>query len=155
MKKEKRLTILIGLIMFVTGIAAVVLGIFLIKDKIEKDRTFISTTGIVVSYDAEGGYDDDLYDNYFYKNVEYAPIVEYVVDGEVYHTVHNVYSSTPEYFIGQKVSLKYNPNDPEDVIFKYNNAYWIILLFGVVFTGCGITATFSGIFKKNKTKIYT
>ena len=155
MKKEKGLTVLIGLILTISGIAALVLGGFLLAEKIEKEKTFVSTTGIVVSYDTEGGYDDDLYDGYFYENIEYAPIVEYVVGGKVYQTVHNVYSSNPEYYIGQRVSLKYNPNDPEDVIFKYNNGYWIIFLVGVVFAGCGIVATFSGIFKKNKNKIYT
>ena len=154
MKKERRMMILLGLLMSISGIALSILSVFLIIDRIDKEHTYIDTTGIVVGYDAQGGYDDDLHDNLFYEDMEYAPIVKYVVGGKAYETKHNVYSSNPEYLIGQKVALKYNPKNPEEVIFKFNNSFWILSLLGVVLTVCGIILTTKGISKKKKDNIY-
>ena len=118
MKNERTVRITIGLILSLVGIGLLVIGTLLIVDRIEKEKTFIDTTGIVIGFNSHGGYDENLYDNYFYEDVEYAPIVKYVVGGEYYETNHNVYSYPPKYRIGQRVSLKYNPNNPRDVVFK-------------------------------------
>ena len=151
MKETKKSTmIIVGLVMSVIGIALLIWGGFSLSSFLKKKNTYIETVGIVVDYEISGGYDSDPYDEYYDEDIMYAPIVEYVVDGKVYETVHHVSSGRPEYFIGQKVTLKYNPNNPEDVIFKFNNSFWIPFFVGLVFVGCGLSMTFVGIFKKKQ-----
>lgn len=149
MKTKKSTQIFVGLILSIVGISVLGLGVILISQHIEKQKTYIKTVGIVIGFEAKGGYDEDLYDNYFYDDVDYAPIVEYIVDGRIYETTHTVSSNPPQYYVGQKVSLRYNPKDPEDVIFEFNNGFWIIFIVGTVFTCCGLPITFAAL-KKNK-----
>lgn len=150
MKTKRSTMIVVGLILSLIGIGVICLGVYFVSDFIEKKNTYISVAGVVVDYEITGGYDTDPYDDYYDKNIMYAPVVEYEVDGKIYTTVHKVSAGRPEYFIGQKVSLKYNPRNPEDVIFKFNNAFWIMFVVGTAFAGCGLPMTFVGIFKYKK-----
>lgn len=152
--QTKKSSVIAGLIVTFLGVVLLAWGVFSVVDHIKKSKTYISVTGVVVAFDVKGGYDEDLYDDYFYDDLEYAPIVEYVVNQQIYEVTHDVYSSSPEYFIGQRISLKYNPQNPEDVIFKFNNGFWIMLVIGALFTGAGVTLIITTLKKKNKSKIY-
>ena len=150
MKTKRSTMIIVGLILSVVGILLLVLGVILIIQHVEKGKKFVKTEGIVIGFETSGGIDSNLNDNYFYDDVEYAPIVEYFVKEKRYEATHTSSSSPPEYYLGDIVALRYNPNNPEEVIFVFKNNFWIISLVGTVFACCGLPMTFIGIFKKNK-----
>lgn len=56
----------------------------------------------------------------------YKPVIEYEVDGATYTYESINSSSPPAYRVGQEVSLRYNPDDPEDA--RINNLFELWLM---------------------------
>lgn len=123
--------ILCGLILAFAGIALLYFSFSSIKTYNEKNATFVETISRVVDYK----YDDEGLQ---------AIVVEYVVDGQTYQKVSNSYSNMPK-SIGTEVSIKYNPNNPQDAIWTSDSTNIILPIIGVVFTLAGIIVVISSI----------
>ncbi len=136
MKQSQK--ILVGLIFTIIGIAILCFASASIKTYNEKNATFTETTSKVVDYK----YDDDGLQ---------AIIVEYVVNGRTYQKVSNSYSNMPK-SIGTKVSIKYNPNDPQDAIWTSDSANIILPIVGIVVTLIGVAILIYGIISGKKKK---
>ena len=131
--------ILFGLIFTIIGIAILCFASSSINTYNEKNATFTETTSKVVDYK----YDDDGLQ---------AIIVEYVVNGRTYQKVSNSYSNMPK-SIGTEVSIKYNPNDPQDIIWTSDSTNIILPIVGITFTLIGIAILIYGIISGKKKKI--
>lgn len=118
---------------FIAGFALLCFAVSSIKTYNEKNKTFVETTSKVVDY------------NYNDEGLQ-AIVVEYVVDGKIYRRVSNSYSNMPK-SIGTVVSVKYNPNNPQDAIWTSDSTNIILPIFGVVFTLAGVIVVISSIKK--------
>ena len=143
--KTKRSTLIwVGLLTFIIGSALLVFFGINLMSYLEKEETYVPTTGVVVGFDSKYVFRTDS------GYVAFAPIVEYVVDGKTYSAVHKIYSNLPSYYIGETIELIYNPNDPEDVLFNFWSSHWIELVIGIGFAGLGLIVTFGGLFRYKK-----
>lgn len=88
-------------ISLVIGIIFVVSGFFLVKSE-KIDHSWIRTTGTIIdaASNTAGG-----------SGVKYAPVVQYVVDGQSYSVSSNISSSTYP-VIGKEKEVAYNPDQP-------------------------------------------
>ena len=116
--------VLFGLIFAIVGIALLCFAVSSIKSYNKKNETFVETTSKVVDY----RYDDDGLQ---------AIVVEYVVDGRTYQKVSNSYTNMPK-SIGTEVSVKYNPDNPQDAIWTSDSSNIILPIVGFIFTLVGI-----------------
>ena len=68
------------------------------------------------------------------------PIIEYYTSDQQKHTYyHSEGTNPPKYRKGEKVTVYYNPLNPEDVSLGYSFIPMIILsIFGLIFTAIGI-----------------
>lgn len=129
--------VLFGLIFVIVGIALLCFAVSSIKTYNEKNETFVETTSKIVDYK----YNDEGLQ---------AIVVEYVVNGQTYQKVSNSYSNMPK-SIGTEVSVKYNPNNPQDAIWTSDSTNIVLPIFGAVFTLVGVIVVISSI-KKGKTQ---
>ena len=131
--------VFMGLIFAIIGIALLCFSVLLIKTYNEKNETFIETTSKVVDYK----YNDEGLQ---------AIIVEYVVDGQTYYKISNSYSNMPK-SIGTKVLIKYNPYNPQDIIWTMDSINIILPIVGVAFTLAGVIVVIFSIKNRKKQKL--
>ena len=131
--------VLFGLIFAIVGIALLCFAVSSIKTYNEKNETFVETTSRVVDYK----YNDERLQ---------AIVVEYVVDGQTYQKVSNSYSNMPK-SIGTEVSIRYNPNNPQDAIWTSDSTNIVLPIIGVVFILAGIIVVISSIKNGKKQKM--
>ena len=110
-----------------------------IKTYNEKNETFVETTSRVVDYK----YNDERLQ---------AIVVEYVVDGQTYQKVSNSYSNMPK-SIGTEVSIRYNPNNPQDAIWTSDSTNIVLPIIGVVFILAGVIVVIYSIKNGKKQKM--
>lgn len=125
---------LFGLIFVLIGIVGIAFSVKSINTYNEKKESFIETTANVVSY----RYDDDGLA---------AIIVEYYVNEIPYQSISNSYSNMPK-SIGSVVSIRYNPSNPNDMIWENDSTNIVIPIVCSVFTLVGLVIIGTGIKKK-------
>lgn len=131
-------TTMISLIFIIVGIITLLFSIKSIKNYIEKSQAFVETISEVVNYDYES---DDTK----------AIIVEYMVKGKTYQNKSTTYTNVPP-MIGTKIPIKYNPKNPQDIIWKLDTTNIITPIIGILFTITGIIGLTNKSKKKKKTK---
>ena len=145
---KKGLLILLISIIF-TGAGFLILHVT--KQNQEKTKDYVTTYGIVVDYREDWVSNDTAsrYDDY-----EYAPIVEYEVNGRIYTIYSDDYSITPPY-IGSPLEVSYDPENPNNAVLERtkNNVSSYIggILFIIVVPLVGIVGIVAGV-KENKKK---
>ena len=127
--------VLIGVLFTFIGGFLLVFSVNQIKDYKEKDKTYKPISATVVAYDTNS---DGLQ----------AVIVEYAVGTTIYREKSDVYSNLPKQ-MGTKVDLKYNPNNPEEIIWVGDSTNYILPLTSVIFIVCGFLICI-GSFKKKE-----
>lgn len=127
-------SIIVGVIFVFIGVFMITLSISSMKSYNEKSKTFIETDSKVVDYKYRG-------------NQERTPIVEYEVHGIRYEKEHNTTSTNP-LPLGTHVRLKYNPNDPTDIIWVNDASNILFPIVGGVFTLIGLVVTIGSIKKQ-------
>ena len=116
--------LIMGLIFTTAGIIMIFFSISTIKTYNEKNEKYIETNATVVDY----AYDNDGLQ---------AIIVEYSVNRQKYRKQSNSYSNMPK-SIGTEVSIKYNPNNPQDAIWTNDSTNIILPILASIFTIVGI-----------------
>lgn len=95
--------------------------IYGINDRIsffEKSSNYISLEANVFDYD-------------YAEDNKAAEVIEYTVNKNVYVKTLDVYTNNPR-DIGSKIEIKYNPANPDDIIYNDNYSSYFILLFGFI-----------------------
>ena len=131
--------VIFGLVFTLCGVALLFYSFQTIKDYKEKDAKYIEVSAEVVDYK---------------ENSEglLAIIAEYEVDGQKYTKTGSTFSNSPK-SIGSRVSVKYNPKNPKDSIWKNDSTNLVLPLVSTGFTLVGLLIFITGIlgFKdKNK-----
>lgn len=128
--------LLLGMVFTIIGIVILYFGISSINEHNLKKETYTEVTSKVVEYE----YNSDGLQ---------AIVVEYIVDGQTYKKISDVYTDVP-LIIGTEVSLKYNPKDPKDAIFTTDGSNIIVPIAGAIFTLVGIYCIYCSFKNKNK-----
>jgi len=127
---------LLGKIIFVVcGIAAIIVGIFVYNtgNKLKKVCTQEVTAKVVAMETEEVSTDDEWY-------TEYTPTYEFTYEGETY-TVRGEASRTRDYTKDQEVTIKINPDNPNQILVGSGVPIFvpiIFIAFGVIFILGGI-----------------
>ena len=121
--------LIIGIVVLIIGIGLGIFSYFNIKSYNEKDKTYKEAEAVIVDYNYEIDTDngDELR----------AIIVEYEVDGRKYRKESDSYSTITK-SIGDKVMVKYNPNNPSDAIWKSDSSNIIVPIVSGLFVLVGI-----------------
>ena len=123
-KSSPILGILISVVFVAVGIGMSIFAINTIKKYNEKNKTYIEVTAIGVDYD----YDDD--------NAA-SLIVEYTVNGVKYRKASNLYTK-PAKPLGKEVKIKYNPKNPNDIIWKNDSTNIVLPIAAGIFVLIGV-----------------
>ena len=130
MKVETKpsIQILLCVLVFLLGGGLLVYSIKYTKDYNYKQSTYKDISGIVTNTDTKEE-----------NGTETTDItVEYEVDGKVYHA-YTTLSSYEVYVEGSTINFKYNPDNPEDVIWKHDAKAKILFpIVAIVFMIAGI-----------------
>ena len=121
--------LIIGIVVLIIGIGLGIFSYFNIKSYNEKDKTYKEAEAVIVDYNYEIDTDngDELR----------AIIVEYEVDGRKYRKESDSYSTITK-SIGDKVMVKYNPNNPSEAIWKSDSSNIIVPIVSGLFVLVGI-----------------
>lgn len=116
------------LIPIIVGLGICIYSALVIPGKIEKEKTYVETTAVVVDYEM-CTFDDGTTGNSY--------IAEYQVDRDKYR-IKSSSCATINKSIGSEVKVKYNPKDPSIAVFTNDISNYIIPLIGVIFVICGV-----------------
>ena len=119
-------------IAFIIGVIILVLGFITGQQYNKKSKEYIETEAKVVDYAVSNNEEQ--------KNTK-AIIVEYVVNDKIYRKQSSIYTSNPKP-IGEIIKIKYNPDNPNKMIFPKNEIGFILYLVGGIFAFVGALLTF-------------
>lgn len=128
------------------GIVSAIVGAFLIFNRTDMvkrctEETEANVIGIVEDKDVPSGKPKEEGSYYELEKV-YYPVLEYQAGDNTVIKKYSVGDSKIKYKIGDKVSIFYDPNKPEDYYIKEengNNVVGIVLIvIGVIVSGIGI-----------------
>ena len=135
---QKVLPLIVGIIFIGVGIFMYISNNNLVKKCTEEVEAVV----VDMKEDFSSDDDGDIY--------TYYPIIEYRVDEETIKSTMSKGSSNPEYKLGDKVTILYNPNNTKEFIIKGDKSSGI---FSFVFMGLGVLVTVFGVitlFRKEK-----
>ena len=141
-----------GIVMLVIGLVMGIIAGVMIFNYNKKKQTYIQTIGVVVDYDThledvfeDGNPTHPDGDEYY----TYAPILEFEVDGKKYKAKYKTYMESPPE-LGTEMSLRYNKNDPTDVIFDKDQNRIAFSIIAGVFIAFGFIFLITGKVKSKK-----
>lgn len=142
--------IFMGLFFFLIGGAMTVWGIFNYNDRVDEMNSFEKTIGTVVKMREVPETEN--------SGVTYAPVIDYTDAGGkkfVYESKNS--SDPPAYVVGEKVNLRYDKNDSEDVFIDTFWGKWsgtlTIFVFPLVIFPLGIWMLFSAFRRKKSSSV--
>ena len=128
-------------------IGSITLGICFYKYNASKNYT--KTVGIVYDYEYSEECDDDYYEND--GDDEFctmSEIVEYYVNVKRYTVVSDSKKEHP-LFIGSRMEVKYNPNNPEEsIVVGFGSGNLTLIIIGAIFSLFGMLGIVVSIFKR-------
>lgn len=141
-------SIILGIIFAFLGVIVFGIGVNNNLQENKKSATYKDIVGTVVDMhtEQEDEYNDTL-DRYETKTM-YTPIYEYQINEVKYRYESNM-SSSIKPTIGSTVTIKYNPNNPNDAYIE-GEGDWLFLLVGGIFIVAGIFIAVTGFNQMNK-----
>ena len=118
--------VLLGAVMAAGGV---------ILDKLRLKRCCCEVTAEVTNVDIRIDHRNDI----AHRRNRYAPMVKYDWQGNEYETQVDVYQSAPRYNVGDKVTVKLNPDRPEEIVVPGRTFMVSAFVFGVLLMAAGIT----------------
>lgn len=118
--------VLLGAVMAAGGV---------ILDKLRLKRCCCEVTAEVTNVDIMTDHRNDI----AHRRNRYAPMVKYDWQGNEYETQADVYQSAPRYNVGDKVTVKLNPDRPEEIVVSGRTFMVSAFVFGVLLMAAGIT----------------
>ncbi len=122
-----------GFVFVLIGIGLIIYGYSSVSKKSDKSKTYVEVVASVVDYESRYNSDNERL---------YASIVEYTVNGKKYESTSSTSSSVKEP-LGTKIRLKYNPNNPSEVIWVDDHGNFVLFIVGGVFIVTGVFVAIS------------
>ena len=129
------------ILFIIAGIACIVIGVFSLTTHFSNKKTQTAETiATVIRVDSEVEQDTDGFDTRYYY-----PVIEYEVEGQTYEErlPDSGTTNSTAYQIGDKIDIKYNPDDPSKISKSGSISGLIGGIFFIIF---GIIALLSVIF---------
>ena len=142
------LFIKIGISMLAISLILGIISGVIIAKYYNKKQTYIQNIGVVTGYSTRTeliNQDDHINSEEY---LTYAPIIEFEVDGKSYSVQYTSYVTNPP-ALNTEMSLRYNRDNPTDVIFDKDIERIILPVVSAMFLVSGITLI---IFGKVKSK---
>lgn len=121
MLKSEKMTktyIFLGLAILLIAAGSLIYGINDRLSFIEKSNNYYTIEATVIDYD-------------YKKTGEAAEVIEYTVNKNVYVKTLTKYSNNPK-DITDKIVIKYNPANPDDIIYNDSYVMYIIIFFAFI-----------------------
>lgn len=142
--------IFMGLFFMFVGGGLLLWGIFNYQSRIDELNSFEQINGTVIKMREVESNDN--------SGVTYAPVIEYNVNGKKYVHESGHSSDPPAYKVGEKVAIRYNAKDPDDVfIDTFWGKWWgtiTLAICAIVFFPVGLWMLISA-FRRPKESKYT
>jgi hypothetical protein len=125
----------VGIIFSLVGALLLAIGFFIWSSTRRFMESSLEAEGTVVAFNrsAKGGY---------------APVFEYRASGRQIQVAESLYSSPPQFELGEKVPIRYDPENPESArIDRPFNLYFAPVLLaglGLIFGGAGAVMLLTG-----------
>ena len=132
--KADAIGIILGVILLLMGIAVTVVTVIAYKNYFYGKANFVPIDAVVVDYhqtEHEGSGTEPSY-------YMYTPIVEFEVEGVKYRVHSAVYAKRPSAKIGDIIKIRYNKENPNDVIFEKDSSLVIGTIGSLAFTIGGL-----------------
>lgn len=123
---------IIGIALIIIGMIVCVIGVSIFVMNIQEGKGYISTEGKVISVETKMDKNKD--------GVEvtmYAPTVSFDVDGSPFEYISDEYDEK-EIKIGEKINIKYDPDDPNRVVTKVKKTSPIIFIVAFIMVAIGV-----------------
>ena len=144
-QNPKHIFIILGAVMLLIGIAIGIYGVFNAKSVSLKEETYIPIEAKVVDYEERIERTEDE-DGYVTTEHTYRDIFEYTVDNTTYTKTSSMGRSYHS-DIGSIKQIKYNPNNPSQILENGTSDIVIPFVFAGFLGICGILVLFVGIKK--------
>ncbi len=129
---NRLLTILLPILLVGGGIALIVLGI----QNISKNKTYTETTAVITEMIDQSYYDEGT------RVAQYDIQVQFTVDGKTVTAKLDEYRSG--FQVGKEVKIKYNPDNPTDIVASGSLSSILLLGLGIVAIISGAVAVIRG-----------
>ena len=132
MSKGSKLELICAIALLVIALGLISGGIAYAIVMNNKTKGYVETEATVIGYAEVEEWDRDMGSPF--KETLYAEIVEYVVDGQTYSAQNTEVSKLPKNK-GSKITIAYNPNNPQECVFPHTTVTVPILMLavGVIF----------------------
>lgn len=131
--------IIFGIFFIALAIGLIFFSSHMLETYNEKSKTYIETTSEIVDFEYNS--DDTAF-----------PIIEYTVNGKKYRTRINTSSSTQRMF--DKIQIKYNPNQPKDIILVNDAGNYIFFIASGILIIVGIIVIIKSVIAMRKGEEY-
>ena len=143
----KKILINIGIVILgLVGLAILSYAIFKLNDYSIKNKKYVEVKATIIEYDM-GNSSIDMYVSTLFND---KIVFSYDVNGIEYKTkyelIYNKYSARK----GKTTKIKYNPEDPNEIIWASDHSYIFLLILGLAFTLTALIRIISDI-KERKT----
>ena len=137
--KNAKFDIIIGCIVLLVSFAVIGWGTYNFIENEKAYDNFVKTQATIIDYEVREMWDD------MEKKYYYTPIIEFEAQGEIYQ-LKDAETNDPK-DIGEKITIYYNPENPEDFVTPENNKQNAILLFvfGIIAMIVGLGFAIDGI----------
>lgn len=147
-KTTDRIGLILGIIFLIVGLVLSTLTVINYKNYFTRKQNYIPIDAVVVGFDKTEHIGDDENPSYYM----YTPIVEFEVDGSRYQVHSSTYARYPAEELGDIVKIRYNKNNPKDVIFEKDSSLVIGTICSLAFTLAGLIVTIVEIKRIRKAK---
>ncbi len=132
MKDIQKKKTIIGLALIIVGMIVCVIGVSIFVMNLQEGKGYVSTDGKVISVETKMEKNKD--------GVEvtmYAPTVSFDVDGSPFEYTSEVYDEK-EVKVGEKISIKYDPDDPNRVVTGVKKTSPVIFIIAFIMVVVGV-----------------
>ncbi len=117
----------------IIGAGLLAFSFWFLSTTVLKDIGYVRTEATVIDFEERRDYIDGSY-----RHV-YTEVLEYEVDGKTYRTNNTLYSNFPPDSVGSKMTVCYDPENPQECFFPSSNYSFVpvsfVLTFGFLAAG--------------------
>ena len=147
--KISRIFTIVGKIFFVVGIILIGIGIYFLVDNISFDKASKTVEATITAIYVRSA---PTYDRDVSVNQGITILIEYTIDGNQYERLLSYYDTSM--YVGKAMTIKYNPDNHNDIRYSHDFTQYIFISIGVVFGIMGMAVVTKIKRKQNETNPY-
>lgn len=125
-KRNKRTKI--GVACICLGFLVMIIGLCIAVANQQKGKGYIATKGTVIEVNTKATSEGEAY----------APSVRFSAEGNTFEYVSTDYTTEKTYTVGEEINLKYDPDDPNEVILGVGKTSPVLFIIAVILLIVGV-----------------